>query len=62
MFADKTSANTRAAGADEALKLTPREEKPGAGIEFIDADELLEVTPVCGSRKSWFGLRRATQK
>ena len=39
--------NTRASGADEALKLTPpRIFSLEQCLEFIDTDELLEVTPV----------------
>ena len=38
--------NTRASGADEALKLTPpRILSLEQALEFIDTDELLEVTP-----------------
>ena len=38
--------NTRASGADEALKLTPpRVFSLEQCLEFIDTDELLEVTP-----------------
>ncbi len=38
--------NTRAAGSDEALKLTPKKEMSlEQCLEFIDTDELLEVTP-----------------
>ncbi len=37
--------NTRSSSADEALKLDSAEgPEPGAGSEFIDKDELLEVT------------------
>ena len=39
--------NTRASGSDEALKLTPpRILSLEQALEFIDTDELLEVTPV----------------
>ena len=38
--------NTRASGSDEALKLTPpRILSLEQALEFIDTDELLEVTP-----------------
>ena len=38
--------NTRSSSADEALKLTPpRVLSLEQAIEFIDQDELLEVTP-----------------
>ena len=38
--------NTRSSSADEALKLTPpRVLSLEQAIEFIDTDELLEVTP-----------------
>ncbi len=38
--------NTRSSGADEALKLTPpRRLSLEQALEFIDTDELLEVTP-----------------
>ena len=36
--------NIRAAGSDEALRLTPARCHPWR-IEFIDDDELVEVTP-----------------
>ena len=42
----KHLSNTRASGSDEALKLTmPREMSLEQCLEFIDTDELLEVTP-----------------
>jgi GTP-binding protein len=38
--------NTRSSGADEALKLVPHKELSlEQAIEYIDTDELLEVTP-----------------
>ena len=38
--------NTRSSGADEALKLTPpRVLSLEQALEFIDTDELLEITP-----------------
>jgi len=38
--------NTRASGSDEALKLTPpRILSLEQALEFIDTDELLEITP-----------------
>ena len=38
--------NTRSSGADDALTLTPRKELSlEQALDFIDADELLEVTP-----------------
>ena len=38
--------NTRSSGADEALKLTPaRKLSLEQAIEYIDSDELLEITP-----------------
>ena len=38
--------NTRSSGADEALKLTPpRILSLEQALEFIDTDELLEITP-----------------
>ena len=43
----KKLTNTRSSSADEALKLTPpREMSLEQCLEFIDTDELLEVTPV----------------
>ena len=40
------SANTRAAGSDEALKLTPHSVLSlEQSLEFIGDDELVEVTP-----------------
>ena len=43
----KHLSNTRASGSDDALKLTPpREMSLEQSLEFIDTDELLEVTPV----------------
>ena len=39
--------NTRSSSADEALKLTPpRDMSLEQCLDFIDTDELLEVTPV----------------
>ena len=39
--------NTRASGSDEALKLTPPKKLSlEQAMEFIDTDELLEITPV----------------
>lgn len=38
--------NTRSSGADDALKLTPpRILSLEQALEFIDTDELLEITP-----------------
>ena len=38
--------NTRASGSDDALKLTPpRILSLEQALEFIDTDELLEITP-----------------
>ena len=38
--------NTRSSGADEALKLVPPKEMSlEQAMEFIETDELLEVTP-----------------
>ena len=43
----KQLTNTRAAGADDALRLIPKKEMSlEQCLEFIDTDELLEVTPV----------------
>jgi GTP-binding protein len=43
---EKKLTNMRAAGADEALRLAPpREMTLDRGLEWIDADELVEVTP-----------------
>ncbi len=43
----KQLTNTRASGSDEALKLVPKRELSlEQCLEFIDTDELLEVTPV----------------
>ncbi|MBE5926239.1 MAG: translational GTPase TypA [Lachnospiraceae bacterium] len=43
----KQLTNTRASGSDDALKLTPKRELSlEQSLEFIDKDELLEVTPV----------------
>ena len=42
----KQLTNTRASGSDEALKLTPPKILSlEQALEFIDTDELLEVTP-----------------
>lgn len=42
----KKLTNTRSSGADEALKLTPpRVLSLEQCLEFIDTDELLEITP-----------------
>ena len=42
----KQLTNTRASGSDEALKLTPAKKMSlEQCLEFIDTDELLEVTP-----------------
>ena len=42
----KHATNTRAAGSDEALKLTPHSELSlEQCLEFIKPDELVEVTP-----------------
>ena len=38
--------NTRSSSADEALTLTPKKEMSlEQALDFIDADELLEITP-----------------
>jgi GTP-binding protein len=43
----KKLTNTRSSGADDALKLTtPREMSLEQSLDFIDTDELLEITPV----------------
>ncbi len=43
----KKLTNTRSSGADEALKLTPPKEMSlEQSLDFIDTDELLEITPV----------------
>lgn len=42
----KKLTNTRSSSADEALKLVPKKEMSlEQCLEFIDTDELLEVTP-----------------
>ena len=42
----KQLTNTRSSGADDALKLTPpRILSLEQSLEFIDTDELLEITP-----------------
>ena len=42
----KQLTNTRASGSDDALKLTPPKVMSlEQALEFIDTDELLEVTP-----------------
>ena len=42
----KQLTNTRASGSDEALRLTPpRVLSLEQALDFIDADELLEITP-----------------
>ncbi len=42
----KQLTNTRASGSDDALKLTPKKELSlEQALEFIDTDELLEITP-----------------
>ena len=42
----KNLTNTRSSGADEALRLTPpRILSLEQALDFIDTDELLEVTP-----------------
>ena len=46
LFRSKHLTNTRASGSDDALKLTPpRILSLEQALEFIDTDELLEVTP-----------------
>ena len=46
MCKKKQLTNTRASGSDDALKLTPpRIMSLEQCMEFIDTDELLEVTP-----------------
>ena len=43
---EKKLTNMRAAGSDEALRLAPpREMTLDRALEWIDADELVEVTP-----------------
>ncbi len=43
----KKLTNVRASGSDEAIRLTPpREMTLEQALEFIDNDELVEVTPV----------------
>ena len=43
----KQLTNTRASGSDDALKLVPKKELSlEQSLEFIDTDELLEITPV----------------
>ena len=43
----KQLTNTRASGSDEALRLTPPKVLSlEQALEFIDTDELLEITPV----------------
>ena len=43
----KKLTNTRSSGADDALKLTtPKEMSLEQCLDFIDTDELLEITPV----------------
>ena len=43
----KQLTNTRASGSDDALKLTtPKKMSLEQCLDFIDTDELLEVTPV----------------
>ena len=53
----KQLTNTRASGSDEALRLTPPKVLSlEQALEFIDTDELLEITPVClGIRKKILG-------
>lgn len=42
----KQLTNTRASGSDDALKLSPKRDLSlEQCLEFIDTDELLEVTP-----------------
>ena len=42
----KQLTNTRASGSDDALKLVPRKDLSlEQSLEFIETDELLEVTP-----------------
>ena len=42
----KQLTNTRASGSDDALRLTPKRELSlEEALEFIDTDELLEITP-----------------
>ena len=46
MCKTKKLTNTRASGSDEALKLVPKKIMSlEQCLEFIDTDELLEVTP-----------------
>ena len=43
----KKLTNTRSSGADDALKLTkPKEMSLEQCLDFIDTDELLEITPL----------------
>ncbi|WP_333651393.1 translational GTPase TypA [Lacrimispora sp.] len=43
----KKLTNTRSSGADEALKLTPPKDMSlEQALDFIDTDELLEITPI----------------
>ena len=43
----KKMTNTRSSGADDALKLTtPKEMSLEQCLDFIDTDELLEITPL----------------
>ena len=42
----KNLTNTRSSGADEALRLTPKRELSlEQALDYIDTDELLEITP-----------------
>ena len=46
MYADVAAYNTRASGSDDALRLSPpRVLSLEQSLEFIETDELLEVTP-----------------
>ncbi|MFH0886651.1 MAG: translational GTPase TypA [bacterium] len=62
---EKKQSNVRAAGADEAIKLTPPIKLTlEAALEFIDDDELVEITPksIRLRKKTLTYLERSRQK
>jgi len=61
---EKKLTNMRAAGADEALRLAPpREMTLDRALEWIDSDELVEVTPTAVRvRKQVLAANRRSSK
>ena len=56
----KNLTNTRSSGADEALRLTPPKELSlEQALDYIDTDELLEVTPENLRIRKKFSMERS---